>query len=232
MKIKGLKQNSFKKYIMLYFIFKNKLTLGLFVFGLLFMSCQNPQNNYKYTEIDAPEEIAERAYRFAELYAESETEYDLGGQDPARTAIKIDCSGLIIMCYKYALVDTKYILLQSDMTANYMYKNASTIIPRADLKKGNLLFMGEETSDTVSHIAIFEKEENGIIYFIDSTQKDINGDGINDIFRSLGVDYIIEGGQTMNPSTEDILNAIEKINADNIFIFPNNKNIILAANQA
>lgn len=58
------------------------------------------------------------------------------------------------------------------------------------------------------------------------------GDGINEIFRSLGVDYIIEGGQTMNPSTEDILNAIDKINADNIFIFPNNKNIVLAANQA
>ncbi len=58
------------------------------------------------------------------------------------------------------------------------------------------------------------------------------GEGINEIFRSLGVDYIIEGGQTMNPSTEDMLNAIEKINADNIFIFPNNKNIILAANQA
>lgn len=58
------------------------------------------------------------------------------------------------------------------------------------------------------------------------------GEGMNEIFRSLGVDYIIEGGQTMNPSTEDMLNAIEKINADNIFIFPNNKNIILAANQA
>jgi len=58
------------------------------------------------------------------------------------------------------------------------------------------------------------------------------GDGINEIFRSLGVDYIIEGGQTMNPSTEDMLNAIDRINADNIFIFPNNKNIILAANQA
>lgn len=58
------------------------------------------------------------------------------------------------------------------------------------------------------------------------------GDGMNEIFRSLGVDYIIEGGQTMNPSTEDMLNAIEKLNADNIFIFPNNKNIILAANQA
>ncbi|MDE7020046.1 MAG: DAK2 domain-containing protein, partial [Lachnospiraceae bacterium] len=58
------------------------------------------------------------------------------------------------------------------------------------------------------------------------------GDGINEILKALGVDYIIEGGQTMNPSTEDMLNAIEKVNADNIFILPNNKNIILAANQA
>ena len=58
------------------------------------------------------------------------------------------------------------------------------------------------------------------------------GDGINEIFQGLGVDYIIEGGQTMNPSTEDMLNAIEKVNAKNIFILPNNKNIILAATQA
>ncbi len=58
------------------------------------------------------------------------------------------------------------------------------------------------------------------------------GKGINEIFTGLGVDHIIEGGQTMNPSTEDMLNAIEKVNADTIFILPNNKNIILAANQA
>lgn len=58
------------------------------------------------------------------------------------------------------------------------------------------------------------------------------GKGIDEIFRGLGVDYIIAGGQTMNPSTEDMLNAIEKVNADNIIILPNNKNIILAANQA
>ena len=58
------------------------------------------------------------------------------------------------------------------------------------------------------------------------------GDGLSDIFKDLGVDYIIEGGQTMNPSTEDMLTAIEKVNAKNIFILPNNKNIILAANQA
>ena len=58
------------------------------------------------------------------------------------------------------------------------------------------------------------------------------GDGMNDIFKELGVDYIIEGGQTMNPSTEDMLTAIDHVNADHIFILPNNKNIILAANQA
>ena len=58
------------------------------------------------------------------------------------------------------------------------------------------------------------------------------GKGINEIFKSLGVDYIIEGGQTMNPSTEDMLNAIDKVNADTIFILPNNKNIVMAANQA
>ncbi len=58
------------------------------------------------------------------------------------------------------------------------------------------------------------------------------GEGMNEIFKGLGVDYLIEGGQTMNPSTADMLDAIEKVNADTIYIFPNNKNIILAANQA
>lgn len=58
------------------------------------------------------------------------------------------------------------------------------------------------------------------------------GEGIAEIFRGLGVDYLIEGGQTMNPSTEDMLNAIDSVNASTIYIFPNNKNIILAANQA
>lgn len=58
------------------------------------------------------------------------------------------------------------------------------------------------------------------------------GEGMNEIFRELGADYIIEGGQTMNPSTEDMLQAIDAVNADHVFILPNNKNIILAANQA
>ena len=58
------------------------------------------------------------------------------------------------------------------------------------------------------------------------------GEGMNEVFRGLGVDYLIEGGQTMNPSTEDMLNAIEQVNAKTVFILPNNKNIIMAANQA
>ena len=58
------------------------------------------------------------------------------------------------------------------------------------------------------------------------------GAGMNEIFKELGADYIIEGGQTMNPSTEDMLNAIDRVNADTVFILPNNKNMVLAANQA
>lgn len=58
------------------------------------------------------------------------------------------------------------------------------------------------------------------------------GEGINSIFKDLGVDYVIEGGQTMNPSTEDILNCINSVNAETVFVLPNNKNVIMAANQA
>ncbi len=58
------------------------------------------------------------------------------------------------------------------------------------------------------------------------------GEGIQEVFEGLGVDYVIAGGQTMNPSTEDFLTAIDEVNAKTIFVFPNNKNIVLAANQA
>lgn len=86
-------------------------------------------------------------------------------------------------------------------------------------------FSGKAAQEKAVSAAPVEHKETGFIAVS-------IGEGMNEIFRSLGVDYIIEGGQTMNPSTEDMLNAIDKIQADNIFIFPNNKNIILAANQA
>ena len=161
----------------------------IFIMITVLTSCDSASKEERiYTEIDAPKEIAERAYKFAELYEQSDTEYLLGGQDAVRS-IKIDCSGLVIMCYKYALVDTKYQLLVSDMTANDMFQKASTHIDKADLKKGNLIFMGEPDSSSVTHIALFEKFEGGRIHFIDSTQKDTDGDGINDIDGVTHRDY-------------------------------------------
>lgn len=83
----------------------------------------------------------------------------------------------------------------------------------------------ENQSQEKMQEAAAEHKENGFISVS-------VGDGLGDIFRDLGVDFIIEGGQTMNPSTEDILSAIDCVNADNIYILPNNSNIILAAEQA
>lgn len=83
----------------------------------------------------------------------------------------------------------------------------------------------EQTQETVEQPVQMEHKENGFISVS-------VGDGLSEIFKDLGVDFIIEGGQTMNPSTEDILSAIECVNADNIYIMPNNSNIILAAEQA
>ena len=84
----------------------------------------------------------------------------------------------------------------------------------------------QKKEDTLSvDIQESEKKENGFISVS-------VGEGLSEIFRELGVDCIIEGGQTMNPSTEDILSAIRQVNADNIFVLPNNGNIILAAEQA
>ena len=108
---------------MLYFWNRNGLKIVFIFFTVMLFACKNPQEDY--SEIDAPAEIAERAFKFAELYEEADTEYDLGGQDPARSAIKIDCSGLVVMSYKYAVVDTKYQLLESDMTAAYMYDHCT-----------------------------------------------------------------------------------------------------------
>ncbi len=128
--------------------------------------------------IPAPAEIKNRAFEFAVLYAESETEYEWGGQDALR-AIRLDCSGLVVMCYKYALVDTAYTLLFDDSTAHDMYQKYS--IPTHAPQKGDLVFMGEASTDAVTHIALFEKEEAGNVYFIDATEKDSDGDGTADI---------------------------------------------------
>ena len=110
------------------------------------------------------------------------------------------------------------------------FEKALTYGALANMKVDNMrLEHQEKLIKDASKIAAAQKEQE---------KKDTGfiavsvGDGMNEIFRELGVDYIIEGGQTMNPSTEDMLNAIDQVNADHVFILPNNKNIILAAEQA
>lgn len=93
----------------------------------------------------------------------------------------------------------------------------------------NLLIQEEEYNETNNNVInIDSKKETKKYSFITVSM----GEGISKVFKDLGVDYVIPGGQTMNPSTEDILDAVEKVNGENIIIFPNNGNIILAANQA
>ena len=105
------------------------------------------------------------------------------------------------------------------------------------LKHGDLSDVTIENLRVAARASAKEKKEEAPVAFAEPP-KDFGflsvsaGDGLSEIFKSLGVDYVIEGGQTMNPSTADILDAVEKVNAKTIFVMPNNKNIILAANQA
>lgn len=170
--------------------------LLLFIFGaLLLASCKLPTDGVEdkeYTVINCTKEIKTRAFKFAELYRDSDTEYVLGGQSPVRAAIQIDCSGLVIMCYKYAIVDTKYMLIEPDMTAAYICNHAAEITETPE--QGDLIFMGELGTDAITHIAIYDREENGEIYFIDSTDNGtVNGvterhyEKNNEKFKKFGV---------------------------------------------
>ena len=97
------------------------------------------------------------------------------------------------------------------------------------IKIENMRMQHENILDGVAENAEYEEPvEEKEFAFISTSM----GDGLASIFKDFGVDYVIEGGQTMNPSTEDFMKAIDKIHAKNIFILPNNSNIIMAANQA
>ena len=160
----------FVPFVLLLFVFLSCNQGGVSDAGNMGDGTENHSD--KVNVIDCPADIAARAFCFAELYRDSDTTYEWGGQDPVRSVIGIDCSGLVIMCYKYALVDTQYSLLVSDMTAGYMYQNAATIVSCSSARKGDLIFMGEPDSSSVTHIALFDRLENGKIYFIDSTEKE------------------------------------------------------------
>ena len=150
--------------------------------------------------------------------------------------------------YLESIGDSIVVVADDDVVKVYVHTNDPGLAIQKALKYGALsnlkidnmrlehqekLFKMSQSQETAQELSGQETEPAEEV-----PRKDVGfivvsvGDGINEILKALGVDYIIEGGQTMNPSTEDMLNAIEKVNADNIFILPNNKNIILAANQA
>lgn len=122
-----------------------------------------------FTTIDCPTEIISRAFKFAELYEKEDTVYEWGGEDPLRNTIGIDCSGLVIMCYKYAMVDTSYKLINEDMTAQNIHDYASTKKSVGTVQKGDLVFIGPENSNKITHIGFFQKYEDNIVYILDSS---------------------------------------------------------------
>ena len=144
--------------------------------------------------------------------------------------------------YLESIGDSIVVVADEDVVKVHVHTNDPGLAIQKALKYGalsnmkidNMRLEHQEKLFKLSQKETAEKKEDDL----PMPRKDVGfiavsvGAGINEIFKGLGVDYIIEGGQTMNPSTEDMLNAIDKVNADTIFILPNNKNIILAANQA
>jgi hypothetical protein len=147
--------------------------------------------------------------------------------------------------YLESIGDSIVVVADEDVVKVHVHTNDPGLAIQKALKYGALSNMKIDNMRLEHQEKLFkmsqkeeEKEQDETEKELQMPKKDVGfiavsvGKGINEILRGLGVDYIIEGGQTMNPSTEDMLNAIERVNADTIFILPNNKNIILAANQA
>lgn len=143
--------------------------------------------------------------------------------------------------YLESIGDSIVVVADDDVVKVHVHTNDPGLAIQKALKYGALSNMKIDNMRLEHQEKLFKMEENAKEQETaeeEMPHKDTGfiavsvGEGINEIFKGLGVDYIIEGGQTMNPSTEDMLNAIDKVNADTVFILPNNKNIILAANQA
>ena len=142
--------------------------------------------------------------------------------------------------YLESIGDSIVVVADDDVVKVHVHTNDPGLAIQRALKYGALSNMKIDNMRLEHQEKIFKEAEKAeaAAKEPEMPKKDVGfisvsiGEGMNEILKSLGVDYIIEGGQTMNPSTEDMLNAIEKVNADTIFILPNNSNIILAANQA
>ena len=140
--------------------------------------------------------------------------------------------------YLESIGDSIVVVADDEIVKVHVHTNDPGLAIQRALKYGQLSNLMIDNMRLEHNEMVIKSEEGEEAPKADEPRKEYGfiavsvGKGINEIFKSLGVDYIIEGGQTMNPSTEDMLNAIDKVNADNIFILPNNKNSVMAANQA
>lgn len=133
--------------------------------------------------------------------------------------------------------DSLIVVADDEITKVHIHTNnpgevlelALKIGPLSDIKIDNMRLQNEKLQDAGMYEDKKEVETEKSEYAFIAVS---SGDGLNDVFKDLNAKKVISGGQTMNPSTEDFLKAMEEINAENIYILPNNKNIILAANQA
>lgn len=146
---------------------------NVIIIVLLFciFGCYQENNLSKVKELPCPKEIADKALYYAYKYKDIDTEYEWGGQDPLRTIKRIDCSGLIVNCYNYAISENiEYKLPFNDASVKDLFNKYSFITDNPN--PGDIIFMGEPNKDFPTHIAIYVKEENNNIYFVDSTQKE------------------------------------------------------------
>ena len=145
--------------------------------------------------------------------------------------------------YLESIGDSIVVVADDDIVKVHVHTNDPGMAIQKALKYGQLSNMKIDNMRLEHQEKVIKMNEKNATESVapvipDEPRKDVGfvtvaaGDGISEIFKSLGVDHVISGGQTMNPSTEDIISAISQVNADTVFVLPNNKNIILAANQA
>lgn len=140
--------------------------------------------------------------------------------------------------YLESIGDSIVVVADEDVVKVHVHTNDPGLAIQKALKYGALSNMKIDNMRMEHEEKLFKMAEKHQAESMEMPKKEVGfiavsvGEGINEIFKGLGIDYIIEGGQTMNPSTADMLDAIDKINADTVYILPNNKNIILAAEQA
>jgi len=154
---------------------RSKKIILVLAAGLFICSCATNNSGVLYSVIECPESIRERVVFYAREYTQRDTLFEWGGRDllEKEGVLEVDCSGLIVRAYQYAVKGTKYALLFEDTNVSSLYTYFT--IPIDVPKPGDLIFMGTNINNPPSHMSIFVCMDNDNTYFIDSTIKEEDG---------------------------------------------------------